>query len=236
MSDSLETLWTVAWQAPLSMGFSREEYWFSSVQSHPTLCDPVDCSTPGFPVHHQLPEPTQTHVHWVSDATQPSHPLSPPLLSPSVFPSIRIFSSESALCIRWPKYWSFSSNISPTNEYSGLISFRMDWFDLLAFQRDSQESSPTPQFKSLSSSVLSLRYGLTLTSIHDYWKNHSFDWMDLAGKVMSLLLNMLYAAAAAKSLQSSLTLCDPTDSSPPGSPVPGVVQAKSLEWVAMSFS
>ena len=95
---------------------------FSSVaQLCPTLCGPMDCSTPGLSVHHQLPESTQTHVHQVSDAIQPSHPL---LLLPSIFPSIRVFSSESVLRIRWPKYWSFS--ISPSNERSGLISFRMD--------------------------------------------------------------------------------------------------------------
>ena len=106
---------------------------FSSVaQSCPTLCDPVDCTLPGFPVHHQLPEPTQTHVHRVSDAIQPSHPLSSPSPLPSIFPSFRVFSNESVLDIRWPKYWSFSFSISPSNEYSGLISFRMDWLDLLA--------------------------------------------------------------------------------------------------------
>ena len=90
------------------------------------------------------------------------HPL---LLLPSFFPSIRVFSNESALCIiRWPKYWSFSFSTSPSNEYSGLISFRIDDFDLCS-PRDFQESSPTPQFKSVSSSVLSLLYGPTLTSI-----------------------------------------------------------------------
>ena len=89
------------------------------------------------------------------------------LLLPSIFPSIRVFSSESVLHIRWPKYWSFSFSISPSNEYSGLISFRIDWFDP-CIPRESQESSPTPQFKSINSSVLSLLYGPTLTSIHDY--------------------------------------------------------------------
>ena len=105
----------------------------------------------------------------------------PLLLLPSIFPSIRIFSNESALHIRWPKYWSFSFSISPSNEYSGLISFRMDWLDLLAIQGTCptpQESSPTPQFRSMTSSVLSSCYGSTLTSIHDYWKNHSFSYMD----------------------------------------------------------
>ena len=94
----------------------------------------MDCSMPGFPVHHHLPEFTQTHVHWVSDAIQPSCPLHPLLLLPSIFPSIRVFSNESVLHIRWAKYWSFSFSISPSNQYSGLISFRMGWFDLLAVQ------------------------------------------------------------------------------------------------------
>ena len=143
-----------------------------------TLCDPMDCSTPGFPVLHQLPEFIQIHVHWVGDAIQLSHPLSSP--SPPVFnlPHHQIFSKESVLHIRWPKYWSFSFSTSPSNEYSGLISFRIDDFDLCS-PRDFQESSPTPQFKSVSSSVLSLLYGPTLTSIQDYWKNHSFDYRDL---------------------------------------------------------
>ena len=96
----------------------------------------------------------------------------PLLLLPSIFPSIRVFSNESVLRIRWPKYWNFS--ISPSSEYSGLISFRMDWLDLLA-PRDSQESSQTPQFKSISSSALSFLYSPTLTLIHDCWKNHHFD-------------------------------------------------------------
>ena len=108
---------------------------FSSVaQSCPTLCDPMDCSTTDFPVHHHLPELAQTHVHRLGDAIQPSHPLLYPLLLPSIFPSIRVFSNESVLRIRWKKDWSFSFSISPSNEYSGLISFRMDWFDLLAVQ------------------------------------------------------------------------------------------------------
>ena len=91
-------------------------------------------SIPGLPVHHQLPESSQTHVHRVGDAIQPSHPLSPPSLLPPIPPSIRVFSSESALCMRWPKYWRFSFSISPSNEYPGLISFRIDWLDLLAVQ------------------------------------------------------------------------------------------------------
>jgi len=101
----------------------------------------------------------------------------PLLLLSSIFPSIRVFSNESVLCIRWPKYWSFSFSISPSNEYSGLISFRIDWFDFLAVWGTLK--SIAPQFKSISSLVFSLLYGLTLTFIHDYWKNHSFDCMDL---------------------------------------------------------
>ena len=94
----------------------------------------MDCSTSGFPIHHQLPEFTQIHVHWVDDANQPIILCLHLLLLPSIFPSIRNFSNESVLCIIWPKYWSFSFSISPSNEYSGLIFFRMDWLDLLAVQ------------------------------------------------------------------------------------------------------
>ena len=98
------------------------------------LCDPMDCSLPDFPVLHHLLEFAQIHVHWVSDAIQPPHPLSSPLLLPWIFPSIRVFPNESALRITWPKYWSFSFMISPSNEYSGSISFRIDWSDLLSVQ------------------------------------------------------------------------------------------------------
>ena len=131
----------VAYSLSLSM-FSRGTtgphllFQFSSVaQLSLTLCNSMDCSTPGLPVHHQLLELTQTYVHQVGDAIQLSHPLSSPfLLPPSIFPSIRVFSSESVLLIRWPKYWSFNFSISPSNEHSGLISFRIDWLDLLAVQ------------------------------------------------------------------------------------------------------
>ena len=148
---------------------------FSSVaQSCPSLCNPMDHSTPGFPVCHQLPEIAQTCVCWVgmpSNNLILCHPL---LLLPSIFPSMRVFYSESILCIRWPKYWSFSFNISPSNEYSGLISFRIN--DLISCSpRDSQESSPAPQFKSNNSSMLGFLYRVTLTSICDSWKNHIFD-------------------------------------------------------------
>ena len=108
---------------------------FSSVaQSCPTLCNPMNRSTPGLLVHHQLPEFAQSRVHRVSDAILPSHPRSSPSPLPQILPSIRVFSNELTLCMRWPKYWSFSFNISPFNEHSGLISFRMDWLDLLAVQ------------------------------------------------------------------------------------------------------
>ena len=100
----------------------------------PHLCNPMDCSMPGFPVHQQLLEFAQTHDHRVGDAIKPPHPLLSPSPQPSIPPSIRVFSNESALHIRWPKYWSFSFGISPSNEYSGLISCRIDWFDLLAVQ------------------------------------------------------------------------------------------------------
>ena len=95
------------------------------------------------------------------------------------FPASGFFSNESALCIRWPKYWSISSNISPSSEYSGLISFRIDWFDLLAVQGTLKESSPTPQFESIKSLALILLYGPPFTSVHVYWKNYSFDYTDL---------------------------------------------------------
>ena len=115
------------------MALSTSPQFSSVAQSCPTHCNPMDCSTPGLPVHHQLLEFTQTHVHWVGDSCHLilCHPL---LLLPSILLSIRVFSNESALHIRWPKYWSFSFNISPSHEHPGLISFRMDWLDLLAVQ------------------------------------------------------------------------------------------------------
>ena len=144
---------------------------FSSVtQSRLTLCDPMDCSTPGLPVHHQLLEIAQTHVHW---SVIPSNHLilcCPLLCLPSVLPSIRVFSNESAPHIRWPKYWSFSFNISLSSEYSGLISFRMNWFHLLAVQ-----GTLKSLLQHISSLVLSFLHSPTLTSIDDHWKNHSLD-------------------------------------------------------------
>ena len=112
----------------------------------------------------------------------------PHLLWPLIFPSIRVFSNESVLHIRWSKYWNFSYSINPPSEYSGLISFRMDWFES---PRNSQQSSPTPQFKSINSQALSFLICPNLTSIHDYWKKHSFDQMTFVSKTMFLLFNML---------------------------------------------
>ena len=103
------------------------------------------------------------------------HPL---LLLPSIFPSIKVFSNESALGIKWPKYWRFNFSISPFNEYSGLISFRIDWFGLLGIQGN-LKSLKTIKFKSINSLVLRLLYSPTLTSVHNYWRNHSFDYTDL---------------------------------------------------------
>ena len=119
---------------PATQGCYKDEcVLFSSVaQSCPTLCDPKDCSTPGLPIHHQLLELTQTHVHRVGDAIQSSHPLSSPSPPTSIFPSIRVFSNESALRIRWPKYWSFSFSISPSNEYSELIP--LGWTGWISLQ------------------------------------------------------------------------------------------------------
>ena len=116
------------------------------------------------------------------------HPL---LLLLSISPSIRVFSSESALHIRWPKYWSFSFSISPSNEYSGMVSCRINWFDLLVVQRTLKEFSPVQQFESINSLALSLLNGITLTSTPEYWKNHSFDYMDLWWQNDASAFNML---------------------------------------------
>ena len=150
----------------------------SVTQSCPTLCEPMDCSTLGFPVHHQRLEMVQ--LMSIESVMPSKHQIfcRPLLLLLSISPSIRVFSEESVLRIRWPKYWSFSFSICPSNEYSGLISFWRDCLDLLVVQ-DSQESSPTLQFKSINSLALSFLYSSSLTSEHDYWKNHSLDWMDL---------------------------------------------------------
>ena len=164
----------------------------SVAQSCLTLCDPMNRSTPGLPVHHQLPEFTQTHVHRVGDTIQPSHPLSspsPPAPSPSH--PIRVFSSESALRMRWPKYWSFSLSISPSNEHPGLISFRMYWLDLLAVQGTLKSLL---QHHSSKVSVLRCSAFFTVQLSHPYMttgKTIALTRRTIVGKVMSLLFNML---------------------------------------------
>ena len=152
---------------------------FSSVtQSCPTLCDPMNHSTPGLPVHHQLLESTQTHVHWVGGAIQPSHPL--------LFPSHAFNLSQHQGLFKW---------VSSLQQVAKVLEFQLphqsfQWTPRTGLlldglvgspcsPRDSQESSPTPQFKNINSSALSFLYSPTLTSIHDHWKNHSLDWTDL---------------------------------------------------------
>ena len=173
---------------------------------------PLDCSTSGFPLHHQLPELTQPYIHWVSDAIQPSHPLlspSPPAFSLSQHQGLFQWVSSS---YQVPVYWSVSFSISPSKEYSGLIFFRTDWLDLLAVQgsllaaRHSQESSLPPQFRSISSWMLSFLHSPTLTFIHNYWKNHSFDCRTFVGKVMSLLFNVLFRLVIAFLLRNKCLL------------------------------
>ena len=184
------TPWTVAYQAPLSMGFSRQEY--AQISSVPvnkfgqmrcccsvaksclTLCDPMNCSSQAplsITISLSLLKLISFELVILSNHLILCHPL---LLLPSIFPSLRVFSNESALHIRWPKYWSFSFSISPSNEYSRLISFRMDC--LISLQsKGLSRIFLAPQFKRINSSAVSLLYGPTLTSIHDYWKNYSFD-------------------------------------------------------------
>ena len=167
----------------------------------------------------------------------------PLLLLPSVFPSFRIFSDEPALCIRWPKYWSFRFSISPSTEYSGLISFRIDWFGLLIVQGLSRVFSSTTVQKHQFLGT----HGSTLTSGHDYWINHSFDYTYLCQQsdvsAFKILLSRFVIAFLPKSkvkwsevAQSCLTLCVTMDCSLQGSSVHGIFQARILEWVAISFS
>ena len=223
-------------------------------------------STPGFPIHHQLPELAPIHVLWVGEAIQPSHPLSSPSPPPSIFPSIRVFSNESVLCMRWPKYWSFSHSVRPSNEYSELISFRIDWFDLLAVQGT---------LKSL------LQHHSYIAAI--YWKernwiktrvwflnpmlNHCLYWLPSEdGAIMIVIiyqkvieagnLGLLRQAefqsqplntsmtperwvnifSVVKFAQLCPTVCDAMDCSLPGASVHGILQARILEWVAVLFT
>ena len=149
----------------------------------------MDCSMPGLPVHHQLQEFTQTHVHWVDDAIQPSHPMSSP--SFPTITQIRVFSNESVLHIRWPKYWSFSFNISPSNEYSGLISCRMHWLNLLAVTGTLKSLL---QHYSLKASMLQCSAFITVQFSYPYMttgKIRALTRWIFADKVMSLLFKML---------------------------------------------
>ena len=152
---------------------------------------PHESSMPGLPVHHQLPEFTQTHVHGVGDAIQPSHPLSSLFLLPPIPPRIRVFSNESTLLVRWPKYWSFSFSIIPSKEISGLISFRMDWLDLLAVQGALKSLL---QHHSSKASILQPSAFFTVQLSHPYMttgKTIALTRRTFVGKVMSLILNML---------------------------------------------
>ena len=163
----------------------------SATQSCPTLCDPTDCSTPCFPVHHYLLEFAQTHVYWVSDAIRPSYPLSPPSPPALNIPSIRVFSNEWALHIRWPKYWSFSFSISLSNEYSGLIFFRIDWFDFLKVQGTLKSLL---QHNSSKASILwcSAFFMVQFSPLYmTTGKTIALTIWTFVGKVMSLLFNML---------------------------------------------
>ena len=159
-----------------------------SCSSYPTLCNPMECSMPGFPVLHSLSEFAQTQVHWVHDTIQPSHPLLPLLLLPSVFPSNIAF-QMSQLCSRWPKYWNFSFNISPSNKSSGLIYFTIDWFHLLAIQGILQSLL---QHHTLKASVLWHSALFMVWLSHPYMttrKNISLTIWTFVDKVMSRCMN-----------------------------------------------
>ena len=172
--------------------FSESFIRISSVaQSCPTLCDPMDSSTPGLRVHHQLLELAQTHVHQVGDAIQPSYPLSSPSPPALNLSQHQVFSKESVLHIRWPKYWSFSFNISPPNEYSGMISFTIDWFDLLAVQRALKSLI---QHHSSKASILWHSAFFVVQLSHPYvtaGKTTVLTRQTFVGKVMSLIFNIL---------------------------------------------
>ena len=192
-------------------------------------------SMPGLPVHHQLPEFPEFRLTSIESVMPSSHLIlcCPLHLLPPIPPSIRVFSSQSTLRMRWPKYWSFSFSIIPSKKHPGLISFRMDWLDLLEVQGTLKSLL---QHHSSKASVLRRSAFFTVQLSHPYMttgKTIALTRRTFVGKVMALLFNMLSAAA---SLQSCPTLCNPIDGSPPGSPVPGILHARTLEWVAISFS
>ena len=169
----------------------------------------MNCSTPGCPIHHQLPELAQTHVHQVGDAIQPSHPLPTLLLLPSIFPSIRVFSNESVLPIRWPKYWSFTFRVSPSNEYSGRIFLRIDWFDLLAAQRTLKSllqhcSSKTSIFWCSAFLIVQISCSYTTTG-----KTIALNRQTFVSKAMSLLFNMLSRLLGEISITSDIQMTPP---------------------------
>ena len=167
-------LFTFPWKISYYPCFSSVQ--FSSVaQSCLALCNPMNCSMPVLPVYHQLLEFTQTHVHWVGDAINHLILCCPLLLLPLIPPSIKVFSNESTLRMWWPKYWSFSFSISPSNEHLGLVSFRRDWVDLLVVQGTLKSLL---QYHSSKASIFQHSHP-TLTSIHDHWKNHSLDQTEL---------------------------------------------------------
>ena len=169
----------------------RSDQMRSVAQLCSTLCDPMNRRTPALPVHHQLPEFTETHVHRVGDAIQPSHPLLSLSQMLPIPPSIRVFSSESTLRMRWPKYWSFSFSIIPSKEIPGPISFRMDWLDLLAIQGTLKSLL---QHHSSKASILRRSAYFTVQLSHPYMttgKTIALTRQTFVGKVMSLLLNML---------------------------------------------
>ena len=174
---------------------------------------------PGLPIHYQLPESTQTHVHRVGDAIQPSHPLSSPSPPALNLSQNQGFSNESALRMRWPKCWSFSFNISSSNEHPELISFRMDWLDLFVVQGNLKSLL---QHHSSEASILWCSAFFRVQLSHPYMttgKTIALTRQTFVDKVISLLFNMLSAAAAAKSFQSCPTMCDPMNCSTPGLPV-----------------
>ena len=184
----------------------QKNFHFSSVvPSCPTLCNSMDCSTPGFPVHHQLPKLAQTHAHRVDDTIQPSHSLSSP--SPAFNLSQHsVFSNESVLHIRWPKYWSFSFSISPFDKYSGLISFRIDWFDLFAVQGTLKSLL---QHHSSKASILWHSAFFMVQLSHRYMttgKTIALTRWTFVSKVMSLLYNMLSRFVIAFLLRSKCLL------------------------------
>ena len=178
---------------PLSLFLTHNQSSVQSVQSlrHGQLCDTTGCSMPGFPVHHQLPGLAQNHVHRVGDAISHLILCHPLLLLSLIFPIIRVFSNESVVCIRWPEYWSFNFSISPSNEYSKLISFRMDWFDLFGVQGTLKSLL---QHHSSKASILRHSTFFTVQLPHLYMttgKTIALTRWTFVGKIMSLLFNTL---------------------------------------------